>query len=134
MNPEKNPYAALLAKLSGVMPPPVRARQGWQQLMHERKDLVGPAVSEAWERRKGTKGEDTEQADVEQADAGGKEAKNDVGFRADVVRKLFKALPMEEQRHYADAARRDKEKALSDYKAALTNSLSSNRSPENRQL
>lgn len=133
MNPEKNPYAALLAKLSGVMPPPIRARQGWQQLMHERMDLVTPAISAAWAEADKSK-EDDMQRNMEQGDAGGKAPRNNVGFRAEVVRKLFQSLPKHEQQQLTDSAKRDKEKAVSDYKKAVETALSSNRSPEARQL
>lgn len=84
--------------------------------MHERKELVSAAVSEAWEKR------------------GGDKLRNDVSFRADVARNLFKALTKEEQKQYADSSKRDKEAAVAAYKVAVENSLSNNRSPENRQL
>lgn len=132
MNPEKNPYTALLAKLSGVVPPPIRARQGWQQLMHKRMDLVTPAVSAAWSET--DKAKEGMQENIEQGDAGGKAPRNNVGFRAEVVCKLFQALPKHEQQQFTDSAKRDKEKAVSDYKEAVERSLSSNRSPEARQL
>lgn len=141
MSIEKNPYAALLAKLSGVSPPPIRARQGWQQMMHERKDLINPAVSAEWARREETKKEieDTSRGNmaplsIEQEAAGAKAAKNHVGFRAEVARSMFTALTKEEQKEYINAAKRDKEKATAAYQVAVESALSSNRSPENRQL
>ena len=49
MDPEKNPYAALLAKLSGIDPPKKKVRQGHQQFMHECSDILQPLYNAAWD-------------------------------------------------------------------------------------
>lgn len=79
MDPIKNPYAALLAKLSGIKPPPIHAQQGWQQMMHERyKEDVAPAVEAAWSERLAAGVATTE--------------KNNAPFRGEVTRGLFTSL------------------------------------------
>jgi hypothetical protein len=119
MDLEKNPYSALLAKLSGVKPPPIRARQGWQQFMHERyTEDIAPTVEEEWK---------TKQA----AGVSSKE-KNDAGFRAAVARKVYSDLPIEEQKRYEKSAKDDKEAAVAAYKKALEEGFS--KTPEKHQL
>ncbi|KAF7969170.1 hypothetical protein HWV62_28178 [Athelia sp. TMB] len=121
-NPEKNPFAALLAKLSGVTNPPQRARQGWQQFMHERNDdAVGPAVAALWAEK--------------QARGLTPEDKNNMAYRAEIARDLFKKLSSSEQATYAANAKRDKEAAVKKYKKDVEEALSkTNRSPAQRQL
>lgn len=120
MDTAKNPYAALLAQLSGIPPAPVRARQGWQQLMHERyPDLIGPAVDAAW-NEKVSKG-------LQSAD------KNNAAFRAQVARKVFNDLPSEEQKKLLASAQKDKESAVTVHKLAVQGIHSNSHRPESRQ-
>ncbi|KAJ7881950.1 hypothetical protein B0H13DRAFT_2344883 [Mycena leptocephala] len=50
LDPSKNPFAVLLAKLSGVTAPP-KARQAYQQFMHESyAEKIAPVVAERWSR------------------------------------------------------------------------------------
>jgi hypothetical protein len=52
-DPRKDPYAVLLAKLSGVTSPP-KARQGYQQMMHEAyAEKVAPILAERWAEQHG---------------------------------------------------------------------------------
>lgn len=120
MDLAKNPYAVLLAKLSGVQPAPVRARQGWQQLMHERyPDIIAPAVAAAWDERvkKGL----------------GTKDRNNAVFRAEVARAVFNNLPQEEQKQFHDSAQKDKQAAVDVYKLALQENEAGNHKPEKRQ-
>lgn len=120
MDIAKNPYAVLLAQLSGVPPPPIRARQGWQQLMKQHyPDMIAPAVAAAWDERVkvGLNSND----------------KNDAGFRADVARAVFNKLPKDEQKEFLANAKRDKERAVATYKQALEECQAGSRKPEKRQ-
>lgn len=86
MDPERNPYAALLSKLSGIQPPKKKARQGFQQYMHECRDTLQPLFDEAWEKKKvaGLKSKD----------------RNDATFRAEIARKEFDKLDALEKKKY----------------------------------
>lgn len=120
MDIEKNPYAVLLAQLCGIPPAPIRARQGWQQLMKERyPDVIAPAVSSAWAERikDGIKPGD----------------KNDAVFRADVARMAFAKLSPGEQKQLIANAKRDKDAAVATYKLALEESRNGSVNPERRQ-
>lgn len=120
MDLEKNPYAILLAQLSGIPPAPIRARQGWQQLMHEDyADAIAPAVAAAWDLRvkDGLKPND----------------KNNAAFRAEVARAVFKNLPKEEQNVFIKNAQQDKQAAATAYKLALDESRAGSCRPEKRQ-
>lgn len=121
-NPEQNPFAALLAKLSGISKPPVRARQGWQQYMHEHNDdVIAPAVAAAWAAK--------------QAVGLTPKDRNDMSYRADIARELFNNLPHTEKISYQDTAKKDKDASIEVYKAAVERALSSNnRSPAQRQM
>lgn len=119
MDPIKNPYAALLAKLSGVKPPPIRARQGWQQMMHERyKEDVAPAVEAAWAEKLA--------AGLSPTD------KNNAPFHGEITRKLFAGLSTEKKDGYERAAKLDKERGAAAYKEAVNEGFAS-KSPEKRQ-
>lgn len=122
VNPDHNPFAALLAKLSGVTKPPQRARQGWQQFMHEcNEDVIAPAIATAWAAKLA--------AGLEEND------RNDMSYRADIARDLFNNLSATEKVHYHANAKRDKEGAVVAYKDAVQRALSTdNRSPAQRQL
>lgn len=120
MNVDKNPYTVLLAKLSGIPPAPIRARQGWQQLMKERyTDVIAPAVAAAWDEKvkKGLNPKD----------------KNDAAFRADVARAAFGKLPKDEQNELLANAKGDKDAAVTAYKKALADIHTGSRTPEKRQ-
>lgn len=119
MEADKNPYAALLGQLSGIKPAPIRARQGWQQYMHERLESeIEPAVNQAWAKvvARGITEKDH----------------NDAGFRADVCRRLFNNLPKSEQDVWKDKAQQHKQKLQDEYKKSVKESFSS-KSPEQRQ-
>lgn len=120
MDLEKNPYAILLAQLSGIPPAPVRARQGWQQLMHEKyPDVIAPAVEAAWDLwvKDGLKPND----------------KKNAAFRAEVARDVFKKLPKVEQNVFQTNAQQDKQAAVAAYKLALEESRAGSCKPEKRQ-
>ncbi|KAF7966208.1 hypothetical protein HWV62_39670 [Athelia sp. TMB] len=120
-NPEQNPFAALLAQLSGIAKPPQRARQGWQQFMHERNDdVVGPAVNAAWQAK--------------QAEGLRSSDKNNMSYRADIARTIYNNLSSDEQAMYMNNARKDKDAAIAAYKLAVERALcKDNRSPAQRQ-
>lgn len=116
----KNPYAVLLGQLSGIPPAPIRARQGWQQLMHERyPDVIAPAVTAAWDEqvKNGLKTND----------------KNNAAFRAEIARTVFNKLPPQEQKVFHTNAQDDKKAAVAAYKMALDQNHQGSRTPEKRQ-
>ncbi|KAJ7115655.1 hypothetical protein C8R43DRAFT_961081 [Mycena crocata] len=120
LDPTKDPYAVLLAKLSGLSAPP-KARQAFQQWMRETpKEEFEPIVQERWEK--------------EQADGGvvGSRTKTPkVGFRAGVGRSLFNALPASEQKDIGVRATKEATEAKEEYVKALKNPPSTK--PEDRQ-
>ncbi|KAJ7479676.1 hypothetical protein FB451DRAFT_1395243 [Mycena latifolia] len=89
----KDPWAILLARLSSIKQLP-KARQGYQQFMHEQyKMTIAPVVAEKW---------------AETAAPGNsvQTAKDPNGpFRAKVARELFATLPEEEQSVFAARAK-----------------------------
>ncbi|KAJ7176156.1 hypothetical protein C8R43DRAFT_1118683 [Mycena crocata] len=96
LNPTKDPYAVLLAKLTGLSAPP-KARQAFQQLMKESyNEKVAPAVAEKWAKEK-----EMNTAVAERS----KEPK--AGFRAEVARECFARLPEGEQQEILGRARDD---------------------------
>ncbi|KAJ6509357.1 hypothetical protein C8R47DRAFT_1208541 [Mycena vitilis] len=113
-----NPYAVLLAKLSGVTSPP-KARQGFQQFMHENKADVSAAVEEKW--RKSSINDDGS-ANTKRPNA---------PYRCEVARELFGALPTEEQDAIRARAVAEARQAKLDYAAAMKGGAS--KSPEARQ-
>lgn len=118
LDPTKNPYATMITKLSGLKPPPLKARQGALQLMHEQyDDLVRPEVERQWDMKKqnGLCAKD----------------RNDANFRAEIARTIFKALPKAEREGYERRAKEDKEKAVEEYEAALR--ASKEDTPANRK-
>ncbi|KAF7965391.1 hypothetical protein HWV62_44065 [Athelia sp. TMB] len=119
-NPDQNPYSALLLKLSGLSKAPQRARQGWQQFMHEHMDLITPAATAAWEAKCVAGLVNNE--------------KNNVSHRAEIARKLFNELPIKEQELYTKNAKKAKDEALAAWKQAAERALTDNRSPSQRQL
>ncbi|KAJ7862458.1 hypothetical protein B0H14DRAFT_2575347 [Mycena olivaceomarginata] len=90
LDPTKDPYAVLMAKLSGLSAPP-KARQAYQQFMHESyTEQIAPVVAERWEADRERNGG---------ASALTKEPK--AGFRAQVAREVFAELPIDEQKKIA---------------------------------
>ncbi|KAJ7786876.1 hypothetical protein B0H13DRAFT_2528785, partial [Mycena leptocephala] len=56
LGPTKDPYAVLLAKLSGLSSPP-KARQAFQQYMRESyAEKIAPVVAKRWEKERGENG------------------------------------------------------------------------------
>ncbi|KAJ7479910.1 hypothetical protein FB451DRAFT_1395473 [Mycena latifolia] len=86
LDPRKDPFAVLLAKLCGLTAPP-KARQAYQQFMREsHANKIAPVVLERWAAARENNDPDT---------IGRKEPK--AGFRARVARELFAALPEAEK-------------------------------------
>ncbi|KAJ7432729.1 hypothetical protein FB451DRAFT_1196827 [Mycena latifolia] len=109
LDPSKNPYAVLLAKLSGVTAPP-KARQAYQQFMNESyTEKIAPVVAERWEAEREQRAQEGQKS--------GKEPK--AGFRAKVARDVFAALPSGERKDIADRAK----KLAADAKAAYLKAL-----------
>ncbi|KAK6974551.1 hypothetical protein R3P38DRAFT_3239409 [Favolaschia claudopus] len=120
LDPTKDPYAVLLGKLSGLSAPP-KARQAYQQFMHESyEDKVAPVVTERWEEERSQNTTVAERT---------KEPK--AGFRAQVARQVFSQLPESERAAIANRAKQE----AADAKAAYTASLKSppSESPAARQ-
>ncbi|KAK6992781.1 hypothetical protein R3P38DRAFT_3429464 [Favolaschia claudopus] len=116
VDPTKDPYAVLLAKLSGVTAPP-KARQAYQQFMHESyEEKIAPVVSEKWEQERQSSSRLAELT---------KEPK--AGFRAEVARQVFAQLSKDEQQAIGERAKREaadaKAAALRLVKDASTRSL-----------
>ncbi|KAJ7932989.1 hypothetical protein B0H13DRAFT_2307260 [Mycena leptocephala] len=121
LDPSKNPFAVLLAKLSGVNAPP-KARQAYQQFMRESyAEKIAPVVAEKWSRLR-----DEDSSGVSERT---KEPK--AGFRAEVAREAFAALPMDEQKQIAVRAKEDAVAAKEAYLKSLKDRPSMK--PEDRQ-
>ncbi|KAJ7764951.1 hypothetical protein DFH07DRAFT_955774 [Mycena maculata] len=119
-DPAKDPLSVLMTKLSGVKIPH-KARQPFQQFMNESyQDKIAPAVAEKWEeaRKMGTVEAD-------------KTKKPKAGFRAGVARKLFSALPAEEQKALGSRATAEAKMQKEVYAKALKDGAS--KRPEDRQ-
>ncbi|KAJ7659783.1 hypothetical protein DFH06DRAFT_1326804 [Mycena polygramma] len=85
-DPRNNPYAVLLAKISGVSVPP-KTRQVYQQFMHESYATeIMPLVEERWRRDKSTN-----------EDGSANTKKPDAAFRSLIAREVFGKLPSEEK-------------------------------------
>ncbi|KAJ7700211.1 hypothetical protein B0H16DRAFT_1483971 [Mycena metata] len=120
LDPTKDPYAVLLAKLSGLTSPP-KARQAFQQFMHEcYQEKIAPIVAERWEEERQNNGQAAERS---------KEPK--AGFRAQVARELFAGLPQEEQQEFGSRARETAQTAKAAYVSTLNSPPS--QTPEDRQ-
>ncbi|KAJ7149502.1 hypothetical protein C8R43DRAFT_1128495 [Mycena crocata] len=114
----KDPYAVLVAKLSGVHSPP-KARQAYQQFMRESMaDKIMPAVATRW-------AEECEN----NAELRGKSPK--AGFRALIARELFDALPKEEQSALGARARSEADSNRKNFMNALRDPPSN--APADRQ-
>ncbi|KAJ7828480.1 hypothetical protein B0H14DRAFT_3718817 [Mycena olivaceomarginata] len=120
LDPTKDPYAVLLAKLSGLTAPP-KARQAYQQFMRESyAEKIAPVVAEEWRKS---------QEKDSQLSARTKEPK--AGFRAQVAREVFADLPSAEKKDIAARATEEAVAAKLEYVNALKGPVST--SPEARQ-
>ncbi|KAJ6558631.1 hypothetical protein DFH09DRAFT_1317346 [Mycena vulgaris] len=108
----KDPWAILLAKLSGVNAPP-KARQAYQQLMREAyAEVIDPVVKARW-------------AETPAAGSSVQTAKEpNAPFRAKIAREVFLALPDADQAGYAACAKAEAEGARRDYEKALKDTAS----------
>jgi hypothetical protein len=98
----------LLAKLSGLSSPP-KARQAFQQFMRESySEKIAPVVAERWAAEQKQNGLSSERT---------KEPK--AGFRAQVARQMFAALPQAEQKAIAERAKTEAQAAKASYAASL---------------
>ncbi|KAJ7615075.1 hypothetical protein DFH06DRAFT_1013683 [Mycena polygramma] len=114
-----NPFAVFLAKLAGITTPP-KARQGFQQYMHESYATdIEPEVTARWK------------AQSINPDGSANAAHPDASFRSKIARELFKALPQEEQDALRGRATAEAQEAKLKYAKAMTDGPS--KSPEARQ-
>ncbi|KAK6971922.1 hypothetical protein R3P38DRAFT_2813181 [Favolaschia claudopus] len=114
-DPTKDPYAVLLAKLSGVTAPP-KARQAYQQFMHEAyQERVAPRVAAEWEKVLAGSREEAGERTT-------KEPKG--GFRAKIAREVFAELPRTEQVAYGERAKSEAAAAKAAYVQVLKDSPS----------
>ncbi|KAK6992474.1 hypothetical protein R3P38DRAFT_2416383, partial [Favolaschia claudopus] len=119
-DPRKDPWAGLLAKLSGITPPH-KARQGFQQYMRESYDSdIEPVVQARWQAT--CTGDDGTTLRTKGMDA---------NFRASVARDLFKELPVEEQDALRLRARQEALSAREEYE--LKARAPPSKSPEDKQ-
>ncbi|KAJ7838435.1 hypothetical protein B0H13DRAFT_2367460 [Mycena leptocephala] len=110
INSDKDPWAILLAKLSGVTAPP-KARQGYQQFMRESyAQLDCPIEAVVKERWAETAAEGSSVATSKEPNA---------PFRAKVLRELFAALPQSEQEDYKERAKAEAVAARAAYDKSL---------------
>ncbi|KAJ7687066.1 hypothetical protein B0H14DRAFT_2654051 [Mycena olivaceomarginata] len=119
-DPTKDPYTMLLAQLSKTTNPP-KARQAFQQYMHESYDAdIADLVTEKW-----TAGES------ERAAAGDSNKVAKAGFRAQVAREAFAQLPVLEQKAYGLRAKQ----AAADAREAYMERLKAppSQKPQDRQ-
>ncbi|KAJ7236968.1 hypothetical protein C8J57DRAFT_1529762 [Mycena rebaudengoi] len=117
-DPRKDPWAVLLAKLSGVTCPP-KARQAYQQLMHEAyAEKIAPEVATRWKEKQsiGSSVPTTEPTAV---------------FHAEVSHAVFASLSKEEQTAYAERAKVTVATAREEYQTFLHEKPSTK--PEDRQ-
>ncbi|KAJ7473863.1 hypothetical protein B0H11DRAFT_2429784 [Mycena galericulata] len=120
LDARKDPWALLLAKLSGIRVPQ-KARQAYQQFMHEKFDTdIAPVVAEEWAATSVNK------------DGSLKTKKDADGpFRAKVARDLFAKLPESERQGYAARAKEEAAERRAEFEAAMKDPPS--KSPEARQ-
>ncbi|KAJ7116234.1 hypothetical protein C8R43DRAFT_1137910 [Mycena crocata] len=115
-----DPYAVLLAKLSGVVAPP-KARQAYQQFMKDQYvEVVAPAVEAKWAATPGPGSSVRTKKDP------------DAPFRASVARELFKALPQDEKERYAAKAKEEAAAARTLFEKRLKEAPP--KGPEARQM
>ncbi|KAJ7663778.1 hypothetical protein DFH06DRAFT_1128165 [Mycena polygramma] len=109
-DPRNNPYAVLLAKISGVTVPP-KTRQVYQQFMHESYTTeIAPLVEERWRRDKSTN-----------EDGSANTKKPDAAFRSLIAREVFDKLPAEEKVALKERALAHSKEAKDAYEAAMKN-------------
>ncbi|KAJ7830849.1 hypothetical protein B0H13DRAFT_2371782 [Mycena leptocephala] len=119
LDPSKDPYAVLLAKLSGVHCPP-KARQAYQQFMHEAyTEKVAPVVAEKW-------------AELLEEDPNPDRTKEPKArFRAQIAREVFAGLEEDERREIGARAKEEATEKKAAYQKALKNPPS--KQPNDRQ-
>ncbi|KAJ7604804.1 hypothetical protein DFH06DRAFT_1020601, partial [Mycena polygramma] len=114
-----NPFSVLLAKLSGLTAPP-KARQGFQQYMHESYDAdISSLVAERWAK-----------ASIN-PDGSANTKSPDAPFRCAIARELFKTLPEEQQQAIRDRAVEEAKERKRLYAKGMKDGPS--KSPEARQ-
>ncbi|KAJ7633593.1 hypothetical protein DFH06DRAFT_1004174 [Mycena polygramma] len=119
LDPLKDPWAILVAQLSGVKTPP-KARQAYQQFMHEDYDeKVAPLVVDEW-AAKSSDGSNVQTSKGPNA-----------SFRALVARRVFSELTQSERDRYAERAKAEASEARATYEAAMKAPPS--KSPEERE-
>ncbi|KAF7319505.1 hypothetical protein HMN09_00289600 [Mycena chlorophos] len=104
-DPRKDPFACFILRLSGYTRPKKR-RQGYQQFMREHWDQLLPVIDQYWD--------DYKSIHANLARKGHK-----AGFRAQVVRPIFDALPEEEREGYVARAKEECDAQNAEYNAAL---------------
>ncbi|KAJ7325484.1 hypothetical protein DFH08DRAFT_1085166 [Mycena albidolilacea] len=120
LDPTKDPYAVLLAKLSGLTAPP-KARQAYQQFMRESYvEKIAPVVAEEWRK-------------LQEKDShlSTRTKKPKAGFHAQIAREVFADLPSAEKKDIAARATGEAAAAKLEYVDALKGPVST--SPEARQ-
>ncbi|KAK7027804.1 hypothetical protein R3P38DRAFT_2479059, partial [Favolaschia claudopus] len=121
-NRANDPWAVLLAKLAGVKAPP-KARQGFQQYMHESYETdIKPVVEARW------KAQLVEEDGVSSLKTG--KAPN-APFRAQVARELFKELSDSERDELAQRAKDEAAELRREYLELMKGPPS--RAPKDRQ-
>ncbi|KAJ7507413.1 hypothetical protein B0H11DRAFT_2218261 [Mycena galericulata] len=119
LDPRKNPWTVLLAHLSGHKKPP-KARQAYQQFMHEEfEEKIAPEVKKKWAKKSAAGSNVQTQKEPTAA------------FRAEVAREMFAQLPSEVQSKYAERAKSEAAERREAYVRALKGEPS--KSPEDRQ-
>ncbi|KAJ7627914.1 hypothetical protein DFH06DRAFT_1338742 [Mycena polygramma] len=114
-----NPFAVLLAKLSGLTVP-LKARQGWQQYMHELYQTeIAPLVPGRWA------------ADSIKPDGSVRIGQPNAPFRAALARELFDNLPEDRQTAIRLRAKNEAKEAKQKYEKGMKDGPS--KSPEARQ-
>ncbi|KAJ7607461.1 hypothetical protein DFH06DRAFT_987601, partial [Mycena polygramma] len=107
LDPLKDPWAILVAQLSGIQKPP-KARQAYQQFMHEEYDtVIGPEVAAKW---------------AEQASQGSnlQTSKTPNGpFRSLIARQMFADLSQSERAAYGARAKEEAADAREAYETAM---------------
>ncbi|KAJ7807047.1 hypothetical protein B0H13DRAFT_2386674 [Mycena leptocephala] len=103
LDPRKDPWAILLAKLSGFKNPP-KAQQAYEQYMREAYQTeIAPVVAKRWAEQ-ASEGSNMQTA----KEPGG-------GFRAQIARELFAALPESEREGYQERAKEEAAQARAKY-------------------
>ena len=116
MDPEKNPYAALLTKLSRIEPPWKKAHQGFQQYMHECLNELQPKFDDAWNAKK--------EAGLQPND------QTNVNFCATIARQEFNKLSAAQRKQYEANTQAEKVKDAEWYKVACADAMK--KTPVNR--